>query len=451
MRKHFSDDDLRAVLGADLGDSDIIDTRIEEAYIMIRNAGYRAGKKDRKRKSTWRGIMIGLGSMAAVLVLTFTFCVMNPVMAKEIPVLGGIFEKMADMFSFGKLPEEETTQLYTVEGEDISETGEKKEELYQKSDGGILVTLTEEYATNQAIFIGIRVENEQEFPETAIFADGTQQIRFETNERYSFRRQGDELVGGIRDVQGTFEDAHTFIGIMRIDYSEINIDGSKYEEVLRQAEAQGEDAPMLTDENYYDYMELYEVPDTFTLNLEITRLVGYLANPTRPDEFERKSAEELEAMSDEEWEAFMATLPAEWDSYPNKYEHWYQDGSWKFDLDIVQKKENTQIISVNETNEAGIGLESLEISPVEMTVNTIAPSGRYVFEVVLDADGRPLESGSGNTTELAVAGHDISTVYVYVCDETEYLDSLKGYIGSEDFQEILEREALFKKKIDTTK
>ncbi len=313
------------------------------------------------------------------------------------------------------------------------------------------MTLTEEYATNQAIFIGIRVENEQEFPETAIFADGTQQIRFETNERYSFRRQGDELVGGIRDVQGTFEDAHTFIGIMRIDYSEINIDGSKYEEALRQAEAQGEDAPMLTDENYYDYMELYEVPDTFTLNLEITRLVGYLANPTRPDEFERKSAEELEAMSDEEWEAFMATLPAEWDSYPNKYEHWYQDGSWKFDLDIVQKKENTQIISVNETNEAGIGLESLEISPVEMTVNTIAPSGRYVFEVVLDADGRPLESGSGNTTELAVAGHDISTVYVYVCDETEYLDSLKGYIGSEDFQEILEREALFKKKIDTTK
>lgn len=35
--------------------------------------------------------MIGLGSTAAVLALTFTFCVMNPVMAKEIPVLGGIF------------------------------------------------------------------------------------------------------------------------------------------------------------------------------------------------------------------------------------------------------------------------------------------------------------------------------------------------------------------------
>ena len=106
MRKHFSDDDLRAVLGADLGDSDIIDTRIEEAYIMIRNSGNRAGREGRKRKNMWRGLTIGLGSTAAVLALTFTFCVMNPVMAKEIPVLGGIFEKMADIFSFGKLPEE---------------------------------------------------------------------------------------------------------------------------------------------------------------------------------------------------------------------------------------------------------------------------------------------------------------------------------------------------------
>lgn len=450
MRKHFSDEDLRAVLGADLGDSDIIDTRIEEAYIMIRNSGNRRGKENRKRKSLWRGIVIGGSSMAAALALTFTLCAMNPVMAKEIPILGGIFEKVADIFSFGKLPEDETTQLYTVEGEDIAETGEKKEELYQKSDGGITVTLTEEYATNQAIFLGIRVKNEQEFPEIVVFADGTQQLRFETDERYSFRRQGDELVGGVRDVQGTFEDAHTFIGIMRIDYSEINIDGSKYDEALRQAEARGEDAPMLTDANYYEYMELYEVPETFTLNLEITRLIGYLANPTRP-EYERKSAEELEAMSDEEWEAYMATMPEEWNSYPNEYEHWYQDGSWKFDLDITQNKENTKIISVNETNEAGIGLESLEISPVEMTVNTIAPPDRYVYGVVLDADGKVLECGSGNTTELAVSGHDISKVYVYVCDETEYLDSLKGYAVSENFQEILEEKALFKKEIDTTK
>lgn len=449
MRMHFSDEDLRAVLGADLGDSDIIDARIREAYIMIRNSDKRTKKKERKRRNPWRGVGIGLSSAAAVLALTFAFCVMNPVMAKEIPVLGGIFGKMADIFSFGKLPEDETTQLYTVEGEDIAETGENKEELYQKSDGGITVTLTEEYATNQAIFLGIRVENEREFPEMVVFADGTQQLRFETDERYSFRRQGDEQVGGVRDVQGTFEDAHTFIGIMRIDYSEINIDSSRYEEALKEAEARGEELP-LTDANYYDYMELYEVPETFALHLEITRLIGYLANPTRPD-YERKSREELETMSDEEWEAYMATLPEEWYSYPNEYEHWYQDGSWKFELDIEQKRENSRVITVNETNGAGIGLESLEISPVEMTVNTIAPPDRYVYGVVLDADGKVLECGSGNTTELAVSGHDISKVYVYVCDETEYLDSLKGHAGSEDFQEILEREALYKAEIDTTK
>ena len=46
MRKSYSDQDLRAVLGANLSDSDIIDTRIEETYIMIRNAEKRKDKSE---------------------------------------------------------------------------------------------------------------------------------------------------------------------------------------------------------------------------------------------------------------------------------------------------------------------------------------------------------------------------------------------------------------------
>ena len=45
MRKYFSDDEFRKVLGADLRDSDIIDMRIEETYRMIRNAEKKAKKK----------------------------------------------------------------------------------------------------------------------------------------------------------------------------------------------------------------------------------------------------------------------------------------------------------------------------------------------------------------------------------------------------------------------
>ena len=447
MRKYFSDEDFIKVLGADLSDSDVIDMRIEEAYAMIRNAERKVKKKTQRKKKHWKGIGIGLVSAAAVLTLTFTFCVTNPVMAKEIPILGGIFEKMADIFSFGKLPEDEVTQLYTAEGEDIAETTGDRKEPYQKSDNGITVTLTEEYATNQALFIGLRVENEQGFPEMQVFTDGTQQMQIDTNECYSFRRQGDELVGGMRNVQGKFEDSKTFIGIMRIDYSEINIDSSKYDEACREAEARGEDGVMLTAENYDDYMEIYKVPESFSLNLEITRLVSYLANPTKPEGM--KSGEELEAMTHEEWVAYMESLPGEWTRYPNQYEHWFQEGSWEFDLEITQRDSNARIVTVNETNDEGIGLESLEISSVEMTVNTISPADRCVYGVVLDADGKLLENGSENTTELAVVGHDISAVYVYVCDAWEYFDSLKSQAGSEDFQEILEKRALFKTVVYT--
>lgn len=460
MRKYYSDEELREVLGAYLEDSDVIDTRIEETYAMIRSAGKRSNERSRKRKNPWRGIGITFGSIAAALMLMFTFCVMNPVMAKEIPILGGLFGKVADIFSFGRLPEEETTELYTVKGEEIpgddagEASGNVTAEQYQKKDHGITVTLTEEYASNQAVFVGIRVENEEEFPEMMTMTDNTQYLRLKTKERYSFRtKDSEDYIYAERDVEGKFEDAHTFIGIMRIDYSEIDTDESKYLTALQEMEAQGKELP-LTDENYFDYMEKYEVPESFTLDWEITQIIGYLANPTQPEGM--KSTEELEQMTDEEWQAYMASLPAEWSGFPNRYENWWQDGSWKFDLTIAQREENTRIISVNETNADGVGLESLEISPVEMTMNVIEPAGTLTFAVALDADGNKIESGSTNAYELAIEGHDISKVYIYLCDYDEYMDEIKGYgvPGNQkdrSFKEVLEERALFKTVVDTAK
>lgn len=454
MRKYFSDEDFIRILGADLKDSDTIDMRIEETYTIIRNAEKRAKKKTRRKKNYWKGIGVGLVSAAAVLTLTFTFCAMNPVMAKEIPVLGGIFEKVADIFSFGKLPEDETAELFTVEGEALSENEAEEEgaELYRKTDGGVTLTLTEEYASNQAIYVGIRVENEEGFPEMMTMADGTEHLRFKTREHYSFRTKDDEAYNyAERDVEGKFEDGHTFIGIMRIDYSEIDVDESKYQAALQEAEAKGEELP-LTDENYFDYMEKYEVPETFTMDWEITQIIGYLAEPKTPEG--TKSGKELEQMSDEEWRDYMASLPADLDQFPNRYENWWKDGSWKFDMTVAQKDSNARLIPVNETNADGIGVESLEISSVEMTMNIIEPAGTLTFAAALDADGNKMESGGNNAYELAIAGHDISKVYVYVCDYDEYMDEIKGYgvpgnHSDKSFQEVLEERALFKTVVYT--
>lgn len=454
MRKYFSDEDFIKVLGADLKDSDVIDMRIEETYTMIRNAGKKAKKKAQGKKAHWRGAGIGLAGAAAVLTLTFTFCAMNPVMAKEIPILGSIFEKVADIFSFGKLPEDETAELFTVEGEALSENEAEKggKELYRKTDGGVTLTLTEEYASNQAIYVGIRVENEEGFPEMMTMADGTEHLRFKTREHYSFRTKDDEAYNyAERDVEGKFEDDHTFIGIMRIDYSEIDVDESKYQAALQEAEARGEEL-WLTDENYFDYMEKYEVPETFTMDWEITQIIGYLAEPKTPEG--TKSTQELEQMSDEEWRDYMASLPADLDQFPNRYENWWKDGSWKFDMTVAQKDSNARIIPVNETNADGIGVESLEISSVEMTMNIIEPAGTLTFAAALDADGNKMESGGNNAYELAIAGHDISKVYVYVCDYDEYMDEIKGYgvpgnHSDKSFQEVLEERALFRTVVYT--
>ena len=148
------------------------------------------------------------------------------------------------------------------------------------------------------------------------------------------------------------------------------------------------------------------------------------------------------------------TLPEEWYQFPNQYENWWKDGSWKFDLAIAQKDSNARLIPVNETNADGIGVESLELSSVEMTLHIIEPAGTLTFAVALDADGNKIESGSSNADELAIEGHDISKVYIYVCGYDEYMNEIKGYgvpgnHSDRSFQEVLEERALFKTVVST--
>ena len=65
----------------------------------------------------------------------------------------------------------------------------------------------------------------------ATFGENEQQmLQVETAESYSFR--DDKKEGCLRNIEGKFEDSHTFIGIMRIDYSDINVDSRRYEEIM---------------------------------------------------------------------------------------------------------------------------------------------------------------------------------------------------------------------------
>ncbi len=441
--------ELRRMLSVNLEPSSIIDARMEEAYQMIRKA---ERKPESVKNPFVRRLLVGMGSVAAVFVLMAAFCVTNPVLAKEIPIVGGIFNKMSELFSFGQIPEKETVILFQEENKTANQTSKSGDAMeqsagntaaYQKTSGNLTVTLTEQYATNQAVFIGINIKNTQEFAKMAVFTDGTQTMSLETREQYSFR---DDAIPAWRYAEGKFTDAHTFEGIIRIDYSEINVDDRKYQEAVKNADKEGR--PIIDDSTYSQYMEEYEIPETFTMKLDITNVVGDLDEPLPLEE--EKSQEELERMNDEEWQAYMKTLPQEWYDYPNRYQNWWQEGDWSYELTITKKDSASRVIEVNKTNSAGIGIKSIELSAVEMTLNTI--EGGDTIAVALDADGNKIENGSSNVYELAIAGHDISKVYIYICDWDEYMDEIKGYGVSgnqhdKSFKEVLEE--LFKTVVET--
>lgn len=376
--------------------SPLIDRKIEEAYGSIREKAEKKKRQNRKRR------FVQAGAAAAILVAAIGFCAANPVLAKELPWIGGVIERVQELLGFQEIPTEEIVTLESAEQKEYS-TGENGEAIdinngntgvtgtetgteapepvrYQASDQGYTFTLTDYYATNQAIFLGIKMESENGFPEMASGKDGKSEIMIATLEEYSFR-SGDPVHGG-RPLQGQLVDEHTFLGLIRIDYKSIQTG----------------------DQGYYE-----EIPEKMTLRLEMTYFFLY-----------PKGASEETVR-----------------------------GSWKFpELSISQSDKGVQVIEINEKNAAGFGLEKIEVSPVELTVYDTYPEDHLVMAVVLDKNGRKLAYAGNNANELATSGYDISEITIYLYDYEEYME-IKG-LALEDltaFRNTLEESALYEKKI----
>ncbi len=454
-----SNQTLYKTLGAELQASAVIDVKVQEAYEMIRakdrkkNRGTNSagavranakavrikktgGKCQGHKHTVWRKVFITFGSMAAVLCITCIFCVMNPVMAREIPILGSIFEKIADVYSFGKIPEESTLKLPAessteLAGEDggnvlkeaSGATGDGGTSLEESpdladaagmvskndlvsADGGITISIIEEYASNQAAYIGVKVENEQAFPEMVAGIDSGQQfIKARTMEGYSFSQ---EPCRNRRYIEGKFVDEHTFLGIIRIDYDEIS-------RAAVETEAQD---------------KVVQIPETFTLDLEISEIASTLKDFEIPEKFDISDAE-YEQMTEEEQMAHLNSIPRAW--YGIEYQSWHQAGTWHFTLPVRMTDKDARTIPVNQYDHDGIGVESIEISSMEMKVNTVMPQDMCLYTVVFDADGRIIETSNSSNAGFArlIDGHDTSEVSVYLCDLSAYLDLEESQHGTE--------------------
>lgn len=494
MSKTYTDADIRRILRADLeaAGNGVIERRMEEAYQEIRNrcgspadinscrsgrpesaagrkesgrpdhmAGRKesgspaAGRMDRTRtkgKSSWKKAAWGFGTAAAaVLVLAVFLCAADPARASELPVVGGLLDRMQGIFRFSGAPEEEIVYL-EEDGQDGAAADPKAADgpemsadsgygadrdgtaadgdAYRAADQGITVAVTEYYASNQSVIMGVRIEDKNGFPQLVTPQDrpGNQMLQLKTQETYSFREQGDQTVQEVRELEGFLEDAHTFAGVMRIDYESIQKDLRAYDAAIEKYDAGNEPYP--EDGSLEELIKEYAVPEHFQMQIGITGIGGY-----------SYVNQEAEGGAQEDGSG-----------YPQKFRI---AGSWDIPavFEIDAGGIGTAKIPIGGRNADGYGIDYIEVSPVEVTVHAYDTKDPCCA-VVLDKDHRPLVAGDGG--QFAAYARDISVITVYLCDlekwseikSAAWQNGADGAMDEELYQRLLDENALCKETVD---
>ena len=427
----------------------IVHERVNQAYRLIEN-NTAVQKKAPKEPYHWMKLGGRIaGGMAAALAVGFIFCAVNPVMAKNLPVVGGLFEILQDNVSFfGDFSDHATTLEAVdttktegtaadtesgIEGNspEDTEAGQdttKDDTAYTKTADGLTITCSEVYANSQAVYVTMQFKSDEPFPDTLIKQDGDPAIEMQGKQTLDFlgEDQDDFLFS---NPEGSFLDDHTYACILRIDlamqakdYTEYN---QKYDEMTQQVlDEMGITLDELDDETdegyalleeyinkvserggaYQKYIKDIEIPDTFNLHLDISKVRG------------------LEA--DYEWSE------ADDENYGRDAGYYKYEGDWSFDIPVTVDDSRTEVLELNDTNDAGIGLKSVIRSPYELTVNELYKEGSNsdCFMVALDANGNtlPYNESTGNCNNFAIQDRDISTVDIYFLDYIQYMDELKG-------------------------
>ncbi len=412
----------------------------ENLSLRIRQ-GIKEGEKIYMRNKR-KKMMVRMAGTAAALLIGIGVLAAQPALAAKIPVIRDIFRLLQGEYSYQGDLSSVAYKFEDTEGADNKGDGTLQEQgngegdsapvdsAYTKTVNGVTVSVSEAYCSVEAIYLSFMITSQEAFPDTMVDQEGKPMVFLKGTADYSFRQGLGEAQGygngATGSMEGTFIDGHTYAGIYRIDILDIvgNDDGLK---------------------------EKYRALDAFDMDFTIGQIVGNKAEPEELD-LQGKTQEEIDAMSDEEWQAFMQeVVPQDWYKFPNQYENWWFDGPFEFSLHIEMDKESAQVVTVDEMNGTGAGLYQVVKTKFEITVEEKCSKERAesgVFLVVLDAQGKVLPYGSSSFADTyAINGRDVSKVYVYVCDYVEYMDEIKGFREKADFQQILEERALYWKEV----
>ena len=378
----------------------------------------------------------------------------------------------------------------TTENDNSDKT--KDNESYSKTVDGTTVTLSEVYCNELAMYLSMTIHTEDKFPDTFIRFDGKPDIKLSENStvKYDYMDGKSNLFNAYLD--GKMLDDNTYAGVLRIPVEDMTVDDAgwtKFYEVRntffkekgidvdsedfsfdKLAQALGMDEysdaklPQVGGPAISDYVKDIKVPDRFTMELDLKDIVGALpenqdTTPDIPqdlrDEYNQKMEEhgistddaDYESLTEEqknlEHQFFTEMWNEYYERYPeanegdNRYNSWTLKGDWKFNVDVEKNTSDTVEKDVNVVDENGDGVLSITKTPFEITMKMQDPETKYVA-VMLDANGDILPDGgvaNGNADTYAIQDRDVSTVYIYLCDYYEYMDELKGYYWSDNYEE----------------
>lgn len=457
----------------------------------------KSNKRKKKTGKIFRaamGMTAAAAAFSAVCIVNPAFASNIPLIGNVFAQIGSSLGFAGDYSEYTKpLEQENTSETPAQNDEEVKkpDSGEKKDGAYSKTVDGTTVTLSEVYCNDAALYLSMIIETEEEFPQTGTWQDGTPVINIDNsslNFSYnpSYSTAWGSHINGVLD--GKMLDEHRFAGVLRVDLAETTYDYEGSEKLYadrnailleqgidlmeeggyeKLAAAMGAENP--TDQmieeycglNSEDYMKEITVPDKFDVSLNIRKIIGRLPEdqisvPEMPqefrDEYEAAMAEHgldeanYENFTEEEKEIehqLFTEMHRKYDEkYPDamidgsSYTSWTKEGGWDFTFEVEKNTDKNIVKEINLLDENGEGIVSLTKTPFEIYLECKDSECKY-FPVVLDADGNLLDVGkSGGRAEmLAIANKDVSTVYVYLCDYIEYMDELKGYYWSPDYEE----------------
>lgn len=407
---------------------DIVDKKMEEAYHEIRKL-----QRTRKRKLS---VAVKFSSVAAILALVMIYCLKNPAIAAQIPLIGNIFRGLEGQVSFPGEYSKKSIKLNTVadlqdnrskqeqpggnmqtdqendkissaqtdQGEnpngsaqaehaedrvgdvqtdqvkdkvgnmqtDQAENQERDAKNYQKTMNGVTVTLSEVAYDNHAIYVAVLVQNEKDFVKDTLIPDGL-----------------------CYDAQ---------VKLYRADGSTEEFHYESEGRFVRTIEG--------------EFVDTHTFKGIFQFSESGFDLLEYTACELTFLEFgQQLKTGETETIIVPDYGEVSQMIP---DSVS------YQ-GPWKFYLDFDGLEVSEQEVAVHDVNDKGFGIEKVVKTAFEIYAVPILPEGEKDYDYIAtiwDADGKPLENRNwGDYLSMSHYGKDVSKVTVYLLKTKDFFES----------------------------